>query len=199
MSRLLCTVCCYPQLQCVCKWASPIDNKTSVFVMQHPSEVKAAKNTVRLTSLCLKNIRVFIGEQPNDYMPLQQLDVESTFVVYPDQSDLFIESLPRTQLTKDKINLIFIDGTWKKTYKLLKLNPWLTRYKFISFAHMPKGQYHIRKAPRLDSLSTLEAIAYSLTQLEQLDVCPLYHLLDAMMEQQFSAMPTSVKQRYLDT
>lgn len=198
MSRLLCTVCCYPQLQCVCKWAKPIENTTAVFVMQHPSELKAAKNTVRLTSLCLTNLHIFVGEQPDEFLPLQQLEVEHTYVVYPDDSGIFVESLASADIQKNKINLIFLDGTWKKTYKLLKLNPWLKRYQFISFESLPKGQYHIRKAPRLDSLSTLEAIAYSLKKLEQRDVSALYQLLDAMMEQQFNAMPASVKQRYLE-
>jgi DTW domain-containing protein YfiP len=60
-------------------------------------------------------------------------------------------------------------------------NPWLLKFQTLSFANLPENQYIIRKAKRADSLSSLEAIAYSIEVLENADTQPLYKVLNKMM------------------
>ena len=194
MSRTLCEICHYPKSQCLCDAVSPLTHRTRIIIMQHPSEVKAAKNTARLLQLSLHNIEIWIGESPEDFLALQNLDATNTFVVYPDEKAVMIEEI--SQPSTSVKTLIFLDGTWKKAFKLLQLNTWLARYPFLSFSVLPMSRYALRKAPRADSLSTLEAVAYSLNTLEKIDVTPLYTLLDAMMQQQFDAMPAHIRSRY---
>ena len=194
MSRSLCENCHYPIPQCLCDAVSPIAHRTRIIIMQHPSEVKAAKNTARLLPLSLQHIEIWVGESPEDFVPLQTLDHTSTFVVYPDEKAAMLDDI--SQSTRNVQTLIFLDGTWKKAFKLLQLNNWLARYPFLSFSALPTSRYALRKAPRADSLSTLEAVAYSLNTLEKIDVTPLYTLLDKMMQQQFDAMPAHIRSRY---
>lgn len=179
MSRPTCNHCHYPIKTCVCEAVSKISCETKIYVMQHPSEVKEAKNTVRLAQLCLPNLEVYIGEEPESFKLIQNLSKENTFLLYPDENAAEIENLNKTSV--QKINLIILDGTWKKAYKLKMKNPWLSSFKTLTFANLPKNQYTIRKAKRPDSLSSLEAIAYSIEVLENANTQPLYNVLNKMM------------------
>jgi len=179
MSRPICDLCLYPVKTCVCEAVSNVTCQTKIYVMQHPSEVKAAKNTVRLAQLCLKNLTLIVGEEPDDFKSIQNLSVENTFLLYPDDDAIEVEHLK--QSNRLPINLIILDGTWKKAYKLKMMNPWLSQFKTLSFASLPKNQYVIRKAKRSDSLSSLEAIAYSLEVIENANTAPLYNVLNKMM------------------
>ena len=95
------------------------------------------------------------------------------------------------------VNLVLIDGTWRKALKMIKLNPWLQQFQSVHLGDNYQGRYRIRKAKRPDSLSTLEATAYALSQLEpQLDITPLLQAFDALVERQLAAMPVAVRHRY---
>ena len=56
----------------------------------------------------------------------------------------------------------------KKHLKCANLPLVYTQFKTVSFKQLPQNQYLIRKAPREDSLSTLEAVAHSLHLIEGL-------------------------------
>ena len=164
--------------------------------MQHPSEVKHAKNTVRLMRLVMPDIKVVVGESAEDFNELQQYLSQSTkpvFIVYPGESSQAVE---QSDAQSDCI-IILLDGTWRKAYKILQCNPWLLQYPALHLAVSHQSEYIIRKAKRSDSLSTLEATALILTALDQkLDVSPLFVAFNAMVEHRLNAMPEQVKARY---
>jgi hypothetical protein len=98
---------------------------------------------------------------------------------------------------RPKLNIILLDGTWRKAYKILQLNPWLLNLPSLHLTFEGKSQYTIRKSSRPDSLSTLEAAAYSLQALEpELDIAPIFKVFNAMVQQRLDAMPKAVRQRY---
>jgi DTW domain-containing protein YfiP len=98
---------------------------------------------------------------------------------------------------RPKLNIILLDGTWRKAYKILQLNPWLLDLPSLHLSFEGKSQYTIRKSSRPDSLSTLEAAAYSLQALEpELDITPILKVFNAMVQQRLDAMPKAVRQRY---
>ncbi len=193
MSRQLCQHCGYPAITCVCDAISVIKNRVQVIVLQHPSEEKEAKNTVRLLALSLQNIRIIRGETPEDFASLQDLPTDSSALLYPHHEALAMESAPNT---KGLTHLIVLDGTWKKAYKLYQMNPWLAKFPALCFADVPLNRYAIRKAPRTDSLSTLEAVGYALSLSEGLDPTPLQSLLARFIDNQMAIMPEEVRQRY---
>ncbi|WP_157960378.1 tRNA-uridine aminocarboxypropyltransferase [Marinimicrobium alkaliphilum] len=73
------------------------------------------------------------------------------------------------------LRLVVLDATWRKSRKLLHLNPALGRLPRLSLEHTPPSRYRIRKAHQPNQLSTLEASCYALSLLEQgaVDYTPL--------------------------
>ncbi len=200
--RPLCQACSYPLSTCVCCAVAPVNTLGAVDVLQHPSEQKAAKNTARLVALCMPQCRILVGERACDFTALQaQLTTETRpiAVLYPGAGSQPLEAFIKThttdhpddrlpvQATPIAVRFLFLDGTWKKAYKLWQLNPWLQQYPLVSI-DATASQYHIRKAPKAHYLSTLEAIAICLQKAEHCNVQPLYDCLH-QMQLSFSQHP----------
>ena len=66
-----------------------------------------------------------------------------------------------------RLRLIVLDGTWRKSRKMLFLSPPLQKLPRLSLRGLPPSNYRIRKARHPDQLSTLEATCAALTQLER--------------------------------
>lgn len=201
MSRSVCNHCQYSQQTCICDAIDIINNSLNIIILQHPSEVKASKNTARLVSLSLSNCQIHIGECDDDFTFLSNLPSDSTALLYPAEDAILLDDKSQNikQPSAKTINhLIVLDGTWKKAFKIMQLTSELKRFQKVSFRQLPTNRYIIRKAPRADSLSTLEAIAYSLQLLDNQPIAPLYKLLNAFIEKQTQFMPEHVKARYFD-
>ncbi|WP_299011708.1 tRNA-uridine aminocarboxypropyltransferase [uncultured Shewanella sp.] len=196
MPREKCLKCQYPKIACLCGSITQLNITNEVIVLQDPSEVKHAKSTVKLLALVIPEVNIFVGETPNDFSTLRDYLIQSKkaiYVIYPTKES---RSMDEVKPVKDAI-LIFLDGTWRKAYKMMALNPWLEQYPALHLNLNTPSQYKIRKAPRVDSVSTLEAVALSLKTIDsQLDVAPLYHALNAMVEKQLEFMPKVARERY---
>lgn len=199
MPRCYCKTCHYPQTACICASVSPMDPATELVVLQHPSEVTHKKNTVRLLSLVLPQTRVYVGGIAADFTELRQYLAtcgKPVYLIYPCESSL---NASESELVAECV-LLLLDGTWRKAFKLLQLNPWLLAYPALHLDVTCLSRYRIRKSSRSDSLSTLEAAAYMLSALDSdLDISPLLTVFDAMVEQQLKAMPQHVRGRYPTT
>ncbi|WP_026317980.1 tRNA-uridine aminocarboxypropyltransferase [Algicola sagamiensis] len=194
--RTRCVHCDFPLRVCICKHICQIESNIKVFILQHPSEANVAKNTAKLVNLTLTSAQVIVGETPADFAAvIASIQPEYTYLIYPGEAAISVETFSPSTMPAPKC-LIFLDGTWKKTYRLMQSNPWLSSLKQISFSKAPKTRYQIRKAHREDSLSTIEAVAYSLQQLEKISPLPFMKILDAMIETQMAFMPEEVKKRY---
>ncbi|BBW91258.1 DTW domain-containing protein [Pseudoalteromonas sp. PS1M3] len=197
MARILCTRCNFALNTCVCSAIETITNKVKVIILQHPSEEKIAKNTAKLLDLSLTDCEIIKGENSADFSMLNSLPKESTVLLYPNENATCLDE-PSSTKHKHITHLIVIDGTWKKAYKILQLTPALNQFRTVSFNKLPKNRYTIRKAPRADSLSTLEAVAHSLSLIEHLNPEPLFTLLEELINKQTQHMPEHVKARYLN-
>ncbi|MCE9852704.1 tRNA-uridine aminocarboxypropyltransferase [Shewanella chilikensis] len=196
MSRCYCEQCGYPETACVCAAVSAIYPSSQLLVLQHPSEVEHAKNSVRLLQLAVPDVRVIVGETEADFAELRAelaRDNMPTFVLYPSENSQLLQ----TDDSSEAVRLILLDGTWRKTLKMYRLNPWLQALPQRYLPLMAPTAYRIRKANRSDSLSTLEAAAVALSQLEPgLDVAPMHVLLAELVEQRLRRMPAKVRERY---
>ncbi|MBB1416425.1 MULTISPECIES: tRNA-uridine aminocarboxypropyltransferase [unclassified Pseudoalteromonas] len=198
MSRSLCVNCKFSLQTCLCEDLSVLENKLKVIILQHPSEVKITKNTARLLTLCLTQYDIMVGETQADFAQLNTLPVATTALLYPDDNAILLddESTAAPQFKSRLSHLIVIDGTWKKAFKIMQLTPALAAFKKVSFTTIPQNRYRIRKAPRADSLSTLEAVAHSLALIEHINPEPLYQALEALNSKQTQFMPEHIKARY---
>jgi DTW domain-containing protein YfiP len=69
-------------------------------------------------------------------------------------------------LTPEETRLVVLDATWRKSRKMLYLNPALQALPRLPLRDTPPSHYLIRKAHAPDQLSTLEATCYALAQME---------------------------------
>jgi DTW domain-containing protein YfiP len=156
---------------------------TAIDILQHPSETRAAKNTARICKLCLPQTQIWLGEGGDDFYQLRaELVVEArpVWLLYPGKTAQTVAQLIEASQPQVGVRLLLLDATWKKAYKMWRLNPWLERLPQVSLSQV-ESNYRIRKSPKSHYLSTLEAVAYSLAALEPgLDTGPLFQAFNAM-------------------
>jgi DTW domain-containing protein YfiP len=155
-----------------------------VVVLQHPLEVGHAKGSARLLHLSLPNSALAIGEEFDPEMlqalicgplrtPLKSavLAPKHSLLLYPDSPQAPVAGMAAPPamvgvLDLSRIRLIVLDGTWRKSRKMLYLNPLLQQLPRLALRDMPASHYRIRKAHKPDQLSTLEATCAALAQLD---------------------------------
>jgi DTW domain-containing protein YfiP len=152
-----------------------------VLILQHPSEADNAKGSARLLHLSLQGSRLVTGEVFGEQELRALLHApfggsESTrhpVLLYPDTSgDNTLQITPppldeELLHTPAQLRLVVLDATWRKSRKMLYLNPLLQTLPRLPLHHPPASRYLIRKAHRPGQLSTLEATCYALMQLEK--------------------------------
>ncbi|MBR7792914.1 DTW domain-containing protein [Undibacterium sp. FT147W] len=123
-------------------------------------------------------------------------------LLYPDTSlieaiDLALPVAEKYQESEQiqGLRLVIIDATWRKSRKMLYLNPVLQALPRLSLERMPASHYRIRKAHKPDQLSSLEACAYALMRLENEE--DKYHRLlqafDGFVDQQIGRIPANFR------
>lgn len=177
MPRTRCNLCCNPAASCICKWTSPIFNKTSVVILQHPNEARKPLGTAKIVSLCLQKSKVKVGvdfSSDEALMHLMSSADHELAILYPSQSALDLHQWAAGKGIDDKreapvsINrtLIVLDGTWRNTREIINVNPFLKTVRAVKLTPAVKSNYRIRKAPFADSLSTVEAVSQALSIIE---------------------------------
>ena len=159
--RPTCPQCVRPLRTCLCRWVTPVDNLIEVLILQHPLERHQAKGSAPLLHRSLARSQLSTGER-FDAAALAGGDGR-TLLLYPGETDHRLTDLS----TARPLRLVVLDGTWRKSRKLLHLNPALQRLPRLALTEPPPSQYTIRKAHRPEQLSTLEATCLALAQLEQ--------------------------------
>lgn len=172
-SRPVCPACLRPLRACICGWAAPTANRIEVLLLQHPIETGHAKNSLNLLQLSLVLRRVAVGEAfaPDELQRLlygtgpcgRAPGNVQPLLLYP-------ESPGAPSIAPDPygppLRLVVLDATWRKSRKMLALNPALQALPRLSLSAPPPSQYLIRKAHKPGQLSTLEAVCHALAQLE---------------------------------
>lgn len=199
--RERCPRCHRPLATCFCTWVQPVANRVDVLILQHPDESIAAKNTAGLLHQCLERSRLLQGEtfETSALQAALFADEHQSFLLYPPLADyrsLGITPPPAAPRPSDfplaKIRLVVLDATWRKSRKMLYLNPLLQELPLISLQSTPKSIYKIRKAHSENQLSTLEASCYALQQLEanSVDYKPVLEAMEAFVAQLARFIPS---------
>lgn len=201
--RARCPACLRAASSCICRWIAPVAHAVEVLILQHPLEVHNAKGSARLLHLSLPNSRMLTGEQFAPDTLAAVLADKHNVLLYPDtpgDRSLGIAPPPALDsailLDPSLLRLVLLDATWRKSRKMLYLNPLLQQLPRLPLRDTPASHYLIRKAHAPDQLSTLEATCYALMQLEQdaSRFVPLITAFDGFVAQQLSyVMPHSEK------
>ena len=160
----------------MCALVQPVHSDVQVLILQHPMEVHEAKGTARALHLCLgAQSRLEVGEAFDAVQLTQWLHgpwgsgdaSRQALLLYPPTPDLPTPPVQDAVLTAHAVRLVIIDGTWRKSRKLLYANPGLQALPRMALTDTAPAAYTIRKAQRDGQLSTMEAATLALQSLEQ--------------------------------
>jgi len=170
--RLVCAVCRRPQSTCICHWVTPVAHDVEVLILQHPLETDHAKNSARLLHLSLARSHLLMGEAFDAHsLRVALAEPKYTVLLYPQTATVpqhaLAPALDPVRLKEPaRLRLVVLDGTWRKSRKMLHQSPLLQHLPRLSLDDVPASRYAIRKAHKPGQLSTLEATCAALMQLE---------------------------------
>jgi DTW domain-containing protein len=181
-----CPHCGKPLPLCICDGITRIESRISLLILQHPQEQDRALGTARLTALHFANAVLKIGlswpslskalgrtvADPSRWAVLylgsakaSDLDTESEIVAINRKGE--IEDNQRAVL-KGIEGIVLLDGTWSQAKALWWRNPWMLKcQRVILGPKRPSAYGQLRREPRRDGLSTIEAAALLLATLEK--------------------------------
>lgn len=175
MPRKKCPSCQRPLAVCYCSALVQVTNKTKVVIIQHPLEQKHPFNTGRIAHLCLNNSELIVTETLAEEI-LEQLLSTHSALLYPSlpwlpethelATPIKEENLDHSSSTEQTQQLIVIDATWRKSKKILHLNPVLQTLPRINLTGGLTSNYKIRKTSVEDGLSTIESIVEAMQLFE---------------------------------
>ncbi|MEJ7806399.1 MAG: tRNA-uridine aminocarboxypropyltransferase [Telluria sp.] len=185
LSRQHCPCCTRPLPACICRWITPVTSVAGLLILQHPMETHNAKGSARLLHLSVAGSTIAQGEafDPAQLRALLYAGGQTPLLLYPEtpgeggQAKSSVAG-PALLANPAGLRLVVLDGTWRKSRKMLYQNPLLQALPRMPLTQMPPSHYLIRKAHAPDQLSTLEASCYALGQLHG-DAVAFQPLLDA--------------------
>lgn len=170
MPRPTCTDCLRPLSDCYCDHLVSIDNRIEVLIIQHPSETDHPYNTGRMANLSLSRCELVVHELIPSTLKQRLQDMKSV-LLFP-ELDWLAEARPRSGTVQQ---LVVIDASWNKAKRILHTNAWLQELPRLSLNNPETSRYGAIRKSRLDaSLSTIEAVAAGL---QQLDLATDYSIL----------------------
>jgi DTW domain-containing protein YfiP len=179
-----CPRCRKPQALCVCDGVAPIDNKISLLVLQHPQEQDRELGTAQLTVLHFKDAMLKIGlSWPNltkilgrpadpQHWAILYLGSVKAAALLPDRDIVVVNRNGKAVEHQDSAlreitGIILLDGTWSQAKALWWRNAWMLKCKRVVLGQKHPSRYgRLRREPRSDGLSTIEAAAMLLARLE---------------------------------
>lgn len=164
--RNLCKQCLQPGFSCYCHHIQKFDPKIKFMILIDPIEMRRRIATGRMSHLCLENSELIMGR---DYTHNNQVNEilnnpgYQPAVLYPGPLSKNITKLSTEEKSglfgSKKTPLIFvIDGTWATARKTMSLSQNLKRLPRICFTPKQASQFRVRKQPKVECVSTIEAI-----------------------------------------
>ena len=185
----ICKTCEKPPALCVCDCVTPVDNRIAVVILRHPQEQDRLLGTARIAVLQLKSAALKTGLSWPSLAKLvgQDVDPKRWGVLYLGtaktlvtlRTDAPLAPRPLTVVDKagealadqDEIlagleGIILLDGNWQQAKALWWRNAWMLKCRRL-LLQPPRASYYgnLRKEPRGESVSTIEAAAYTLAAL----------------------------------
>ena len=181
-----CPRCLKPKPLCICDSVTPIESRISLLILQHPQEQDRALGTARLAALHFRNAVVKIGlswpslskalgrpvGDPSRWAVLYlgsasvaDLETDADIVAINRRGELADNQRAILQRIE---GIVLLDGTWSQAKALWWRNPWMLKCQRVILGRLAPSRYgRLRREPRRDGLSTIEAAAMLIAHLEQ--------------------------------
>jgi DTW domain-containing protein len=181
-----CPRCQKPLPLCICDSVTPVESRIKLLILQHPQEQDRALGTARLAAQHFKDAVVRVGlSWPSLAKALGRPVADSArwailYLGSAKASDLDPDSeviaLTRKgeaaegqrAILKSIEGVILLDGTWSQAKALWWRNPWMLKCQRVILGPRQPSRYgQLRREPRRDGLSTIEAAGMLLGALER--------------------------------
>jgi len=181
-----CAHCGKPPPLCICDSIARLESRTSLLILQHPQEQDRALGTARLTALHFKNAVLKIGlSWPSLSKALGRpvADPSRWAVLYlgsakvadlaTDRDIVAIDRKGEVEENQRAIlkhieGIVLLDGTWSQAKALWWRNPWMLKCQRVILNPARPSRYgRLRREPRSDTLSTIEAAGLLIGSLEK--------------------------------
>jgi DTW domain-containing protein len=178
-----CALCGKPGRFCVCAAVDPVRVGTRVLILQHPQEtvellgtatIAAAQipGTVLKVGLSWRNLSAALGREADArrwgvlYLgPAKAPEGPTDPLVAVDKAGAPLPDQGAALAGLD--GLVLLDGTWSQAKTLWWRNPWLLKCRRLVLFPKARSRYGtLRREPRRESVSTIEAAAAALARLE---------------------------------
>jgi DTW domain-containing protein len=181
-----CPRCLKPVPLCVCDSITPVETRISLLILQHPQEQDRALGTARLAALHFKNAVVKIGlswpslakalgrpvADPSRWAVLYlgsanatELDTSSDIVALNRKGEV---AEHQRAILGDIVGVVLLDGTWSQAKALWWRNAWMLKCQRVILNPAQPSRYGtLRREPRRDGLSTIEAAAMLISGLDK--------------------------------
>ena len=164
--------------------AEPIENRLFVLVLQHPQEKREALTTATPTCAVLRQSALVVGlSWPNLARALgRPADARQWAVLYLGSARPAAFGLEREIIALDRAGMptadqdgmlrglegvVLLDGSWSEAKTLWWRNPWLLRLRRLVLNPRHRSRFgRVRREPRREALSTIEAAALLLKHLD---------------------------------
>ena len=185
----------------------PVVSSVALLILQHPREQTEVKGTARLLHLALAGSRLLVGDSwpvsPDQSEAVQPPGLAAPvglampcsaprrdLLLYPaTPGDATLPAPPPLDLAwlaqPAKLRLVVIDGTWRKSRRMLYGSPWLQGLPRLTLADPPPSRYRIRRARGGQQRSTFEAVLLALTALAPAEaglLAPLWDVFEAFVD-----------------
>jgi DTW domain-containing protein len=170
---------------CICSGIVPLDTRVEVVILQHPQEQDVALGTARLTALQVKRATLRIGLSWASLAKLLGRSVEprrwavlylgsaKPAAIAPGRELVLLDRkgeplVDQAAALAEIEGIVVLDGSWSQAKALWWRNPWMLKCRRIVLGPRQPSRYgKLRREPRRDGLSTIEATALVLSRLEE--------------------------------
>jgi DTW domain-containing protein len=181
-----CPHCRKPMALCVCDGVKPIESRIRLLILQHPQEQDRTLGTARLTAMHFENAVLRIGlswpslakalgravADPSRWAVLylgsaKATDLDTTEeVVAINRKGEMAEN--QRAILRGIEGVVLLDGTWSQAKALWWRNAWMLKCQRVILGPSQPSRYgKLRREPRRDGLSTIEAASLVLSHLER--------------------------------
>jgi DTW domain-containing protein len=162
----------------------PFDNRIEIVILQHPQEQDRALGTARLTVRHFRHAILKIGLSWPSLAKIlgRTVDPQRWAILYlgsakaaalaPDREIVMLNRKGEPERDQDALlhdieGIVLLDGNWSQAKALWWRNAWMLKCRRVVLGPQRPSLYgELRREPRRDGLSTIEAAAMLVSRLE---------------------------------
>jgi len=164
--REYCPACLFAKKVCYCSEIKRFDPKIKFVILIHQLEIERKIATGRLSHLILENSLLIRGHDYSQNEKVNELIEDKKnhcVVLFPGDLSVDVSALSLAEKQKQfplnkELVIFVIDGTWATSRQTMRLSANLASLPRFTFTLSKLSNFRVRKQPRPEYCSTVEAI-----------------------------------------